>query len=85
MYEFEEARVTVPVPPSTMRSELALDPVMAPLTVMPPVPPWSLRMLPFLPTVPESVSRLPEALVMIPVEPVETVTPLVRLITPLPV
>ena len=48
------------VPPSMVRSELALEPPMAPLTVMPLLPPWSVRVVPFLVSEPERVrSPLP--------------------------
>ena len=83
MYELEPVSVTMPFvdPPSTIRSEFAFAPVMLPLTVIPPAPPRSLRMLPFFVMIPERVSMELVPLTMIPEEPVATVTALARLLS----
>ena len=67
------------VPPSMTRSELALDPPMAPLTVMPLLPPLSVRILPFLVSEPERVrSQLP----VFSIVPVPAVTEMFRVKSP---
>ena len=73
---FALARVVVP--PSIIRSEFALEPLMTPLTVMPLLPPASLRVVPFLVSEPESVSRPLPVFWIVPV-PLVTVMLRVRL------